>query len=121
VSLALARPTVERVAAGLLEHGRVRRGYLGVSVQPVRLPEAAAADLGQRRGAMVVGVEPGSPADEAGLALGDVIVGLGDDAVSGVDDLLAALHGDVVGRALAVRFLRGGEPAERTVQVGERG
>jgi S1-C subfamily serine protease len=120
VSLTIPTATIARVVDSLRAHGRVRRGYLGVSTQRVRLPEGAAAELDQKAGLLIISVEAGSPAAEAGLALGDTIVTLGGHAIVRHEDLLAALSGDVVGQKEVVRILRGGQTQELTVKIGER-
>lgn len=120
VSLAIPNDTVARVVDSLRAHGRVRRGYLGVSTQRVRLPEDAAASLDQKSGLLIISVEPGSPAAEAGLALGDTIVAISGKQVARHEDLLAALSGDAVGQKEVVKILRGGQPQELTVKIGER-
>lgn len=120
VSLAIPHATLTRVAETLGTHGRVRRGYLGVSTQRVRLPEDVRETLSQRTGLLVVSVEAGSPAAEGGLVLGDAIIGLSDKAIQNHDDLLAALAGDVVGTKVPVRILRGGELREVVVTIAER-
>jgi S1-C subfamily serine protease len=120
VSLAIPTNTIARVVDSLRAHGRVRRGYLGVSTQRVRLPEPTATELDQKAGLLVISVEAGSPAAEGGLALGDTIVTLGGHAIARHEDLLAALSGDVVGQKEVVRILRGGQLQELTVKIGER-
>ncbi|UCG24094.1 MAG: trypsin-like peptidase domain-containing protein [Chloroflexota bacterium] len=120
VSLTVPLATVERVANTLLAHGRVQRGYLGVSTQPARLPAAIKEEVGQETGLLVVNVEPGSPADEGGLVLGDTIVGLSGSAVRQHDDLLALLTGDVVDQKTPVQIVRGGELRTVNVTVGQR-
>jgi S1-C subfamily serine protease len=120
VSLAIPASTLSRVAGALQSHGRVRRGYLGVSTQRVRLPDEMAAAAGQKTGLLVISVESGSPAAEGGLLLGDTIVGLGGKPIQGHDDLLATLSGDAVGQKELVRVVRGGALQELTVKVGER-
>jgi S1-C subfamily serine protease len=120
VSLAVPAAAITRVVESLRTHGRVRRGYLGVSTQRVRLPEDAAAALGQKAGLLVISVEAGSPAAEGGLSLGDTIVTLGGRAISRHEDLLAALTGDVVGQKEVARILRGGQTQELTIKIGER-
>ncbi len=112
--------TLRRVVATLLAYGRIRRGYLGVGTHPVRLPAALAQQLRQDTGLLVVGVKTESPAERAGILLGDVIVAIGGQPVGGLDDLLAALGGDRVGSSVAVRIVRAGEPRELTVMIGER-
>lgn len=114
--------TLERVTATLLSHGRVRRGFLGVSSQPVELPESLrkTAGLSQESALLIVGVEPGGPADKGGVIIGDVLVGLAGQPVSNTDDLLSLLGAERVGQSTAVRVLRGGEPHDLTVTIGER-
>ena len=120
VSLTIPTATIGRVIDALRAHGRVRRGYLGVSTQRVRLPEETVAALGQKAGLLIISVESGSPAAEGGLSLGDTIVTLGGRAVARHEDLLAALTGDVVGQKEVLRILRGGQVQEVTVKIGER-
>ena len=116
----LPAETLARVASELLAHGRVRRGYLGVGTQPVRLQGQARAAGGQETGLLVLSVEPGGPSDAAGLALGDVLLSLDGTAMEDVHDLLARLAHDAVGQSLPLKLLRGGKVEERTVAVGVR-
>lgn len=120
VSLAIPVATVSRVIDSLRAHGRIRRGYLGVSTQRVRLPEDTAKATGQRAGLLVISVEPGSPAAEAGLSLGDTLLSLGGRSIARHEDLLAALTGEAVGQKEIVQILRGGQVQELTVKIGER-
>lgn len=120
VSLAIPAVTLGRVAEALRAHGRVRRGYLGVSTQRVRLPDTVSESLGQKRGLLIVSVETDSPAAEGGLTLGDTIIGIGSQAIRNHDELLGALSGDVVGQKEAVRIVRGGQVQEMQVKIGER-
>ena len=114
--------TVERVADQLLTSGRVRRGYIGLGVQPVRLPAGvvAAHALPREVGLMVVSIEEGAPAHAAGISLGDVVVACAGEAVADPSELLAALTGDRVGTSVTLRVLRGGAPQDIAVTVGER-
>ena len=123
-ALTIPAATVDRVADQLLAGGRVRRGWLGIATQPVRLPEGWQARLGdaapaQPTALLLVGVEPGSPAERGGLLLGDLLVAIADRPTADVDDVLAALGPDTVGRTLPVRLLRGGELRTVEVTVGE--
>jgi S1-C subfamily serine protease len=120
--MAIPLETVGRVTAALLSHGRVRRGFLGLSSQPVGLPEALRTrlGLGQESGLLVVGVEPGGPAESGGLLIGDVLIALGGEPVRDTDDLRGLLGAKRVGQATPVRVIRGGEPRELTVTIGER-
>jgi S1-C subfamily serine protease len=119
-SLVVPVPTLRDVVEALQAHGRIRRGYLGVGAQLVRLPAAAAEQLGQETALLVVSVNPGSPADKAGLVLGDVIASVAGQAVRHMDDLLSLLTGDRIGSAVPVRIVRGGQIQELSVTIGER-
>lgn len=122
VATAVPVATLERVVEMLTTHGRVRRGYLGVSSHPVPLPEELKRRQGLRQssGLLVVGVEPESPASRAGLVLGDVIVAFAGQAVEDGDDLQGLLGPERVGSEAALSILRGGERRELTAVVGER-
>lgn len=118
--LTISIATLERVASEIAAHGAVRRGYLGVGVQPVRLPRAAAAALEQPSGALVVAVDDDSPAAHAGLHLGDVVVALGGRRIAGPDGLREALV-DQGGQTVLLRALRVGQLVDVEVAVGQRG
>lgn len=120
VSLTVPAPTVRRVVEALQAHGRMRRGFLGVGAQAVRLPEAIARQVGQETGLLLVSVNPGGPAEKAGLLLGDTILSLDNHPVRQMDDLLALLTAERVGVTTSVRFVRGGQVQERSVVIGER-
>jgi S1-C subfamily serine protease len=120
ISLAVPTPTLRGVVETLLAHGRVKRGYLGVGAQPVRLPANLEGQLGQETGLLLVSVEPDGPAGQGGLMLGDTIVALDGQPVGQMDDLLALLSSDRVGTAVPVRIIRGGQVQDVTVTIGER-
>jgi S1-C subfamily serine protease len=120
VSVSLPTATVRRVVETLLAHGKVRRGYLGVSTQRIRLPGQVAEQVGQETGLLVNQVVEGSPAERAGLFLGDTIVAVAGEPVRHHDDLLAKLSGDRVGAAVPFRILRGGQVIEISIVIGER-
>lgn len=119
---ALPLTTVKRVAEQLLAGGRVKRGYLGVTSQPVQLPSAIRERLKieEETGLLLLGVEPGGPAEQAGAMIGDVLVGLGGAPLRDTDDLQRALGGDKVGQPTPLRIVRGGEAKDLTVTIGER-
>ena len=119
-SLTVPVPTLRRVVDTLLTHGRVRRGFLGIGAQPVRLPPGLRQQLGEETGLLLVSVEPDSPAGRGGLLLGDVILSLGGVAVHHHDDLTGLLTADRIGTTLPARILRGGAVKELAVEVGER-
>lgn len=111
-----------RTAELLAKHGSVPRGYLGVRSQPVEISASQRASLGrpQDTGLLLVSVEHGSPADRAGLMVGDILTSLAGKPLGDADELLAQLSGEVVGRSVGVEILRGGQRMEITVTIGER-
>jgi S1-C subfamily serine protease len=127
-AVTLLEPLLKRVAGELLAHGHIRRGYLGIGSQPVRLPEAlgpllaAYASLlqGQETGLLISSVQPGSPADKAGLMLGDTLVALDNRPLRQMDDLLVYLNGDVVGRSVEATLVRGGTILKVSLLIGEK-
>lgn len=116
VPAALAR----RIAETLGNSGYIKRGFLGISSQPVELPEGQRAGLSQERGLLVVRVEPGSPAAHGGLLIGDVLTALDGHPLTDTDELQALLSGDRVGKPCAIQVLRGGIIVTATVTVGQR-
>lgn len=120
VSATIPLPTVQRIVETLLSHGRVRRGYLGVGAQPVRLQGAAAQQLGQETGLLIISIESNSPADKNGLLVGDTIVSLDGQAVRQLDDLLSLLSGDRVGKNTTIKVVRGGQVQDISVTIGDR-
>jgi len=114
MALALPASTVDRVTDQLLTSGRVRRGYLGLAVQPVQLPEPL------RLGLVVVKLEPGGPAEQAGLLLGDILTALDGQELADPADILAALGTERVDKPIEVQLLRGGAPKTIAITVGER-
>src|SRR6266542_2664209 len=91
--LAIPVEVAERAATSLQSHGRIRRGYLGVHSQVVELPEAmrSRAAVTQESGLLIVGVERGGPAERGGVLIGDVLIAVEGQPVSGTDELVAAL------------------------------
>lgn len=120
LSVAVTVDTVRQTVAALVKHGRVRRGYLGIGAQPVRLPEALRAAAGQEAGLLLMNVEPGGPAERGGLLLGDTLVTIDGRPVPGLESLLAALGEDLVGRRVPAQIVRAGQLQALDVWVGER-
>jgi S1-C subfamily serine protease len=120
--LTIPAATVDQVAERILKGGRLTRGYLGLASQPVRLPDGLrqALHLAGDFGLVVVNVEPNGPADRAGVLLGDILVALDGNPVTDPRDVLAALTPEKVGQAIRVRLLRGGQPTDLSVTVGQR-
>jgi S1-C subfamily serine protease len=123
VSITIPISLAWQVADNLLQHGHVRRGFLGIRSQPVMIPLAQQQALGreQASGLLLVGVESGSPAEKGGLLIGDILVAIGGETISDPDELLGHLTGSLVGQPTAIQVVRGGQPVTVTVTVGERG
>ena len=120
VSRAIPVETADKVAESLQTHGRIRRAYLGLGAQPVRLNDALANQLGQAGGLLVVTVEPDGPAARAGLMQGDTIVSIDSSPIHQLDELFGTLRSLQVGSAHQFRVVRAGELKDVTVTVGER-
>jgi S1-C subfamily serine protease len=121
ICFAIPVNTVRWVVTLLIREGKVTRGYLGISGQKVPIPSSVARHfhLRQETGVQVVSVSPDSPAQGAGLREGDVIVSLGGDAITDIDDMHRLLTRHVVGVKLAMALLRNRAPLEATVVPAE--
>jgi S1-C subfamily serine protease len=115
IPIAQARAIAERLASG----GAVGRGYLGVSVHAVRLPERQRAG-GSDRGLLVSGIAADSAADRAGLLVGDVLVTAGKSPLQSVDDLQDAIAEAAPGTVVPVALLRGAGAMTTDVTLGAR-
>jgi S1-C subfamily serine protease len=120
VALGVPAALALRIAEALGHTGYIKRGFLGISSQPVELPEGQRAGLSQERGLLVVRVEPGSPAAQSGLLLGDVLISFDSQPLTDTDELQAMLVGERVGKAVPVQVLRGGALVSLQVTVGQR-
>ena len=109
-----------KTAATVIEHGRLKRGYLGIAGQRVALSEAQRKTSGRDGGLLVVSVTGDSPASAAGVLVGDILLDVDGEAVDSPEELMDLLLGDRVGKAVATRVLRGGSATSVSVTVGER-
>jgi len=114
VGFAVPSSRARRVAADLAEFGRVRRAYLGVTIRPI--DPATAERLGSAGSAMITGVAVASPAAEAGLQGGDVILKVDGKAVEGPGPLQSIIEVAAVGKPLALTIDRGGQLLEIPVR-----
>jgi serine protease DegQ len=121
-AIAIPAETVERVVDTLLRNGHIARGFLGVGLQPVRLPAHLKSASGgdHESGLMILSVEPGSPAEKGGLFIGDTLLTFGGISVTDTEDLLSELGHESVGKQLAVTLIRAGERKELSVTITER-
>jgi S1-C subfamily serine protease len=120
--MAIPAATVNRVLEQLSTKGRIARGFLGLGMQPVRLPDAlkGSLNLEGHGGVISVEVKPGGPADRAGVLIGDVLVELDGRPISEPGDVHAALDPEQVGKTLKAKFVRAGARIELSIVVGER-
>ena len=111
--VAIPAATINRVLDEILSRGHVSRGYLGVGLQPVVLPD-------HRKGLIVLSVEPGGPAATAGVLIGDILVSVQGKAVADTDDVQTALESSAAGQRVEAGLLRGGEAKPIGIILGER-
>lgn len=112
--------TAWTAAATLLEHGSLKRGYLGIVGQSVSVPEKQRGDSAQQEGILVMGVKPGSPADTGGVLVGDILLALDENKLTSPEDLLDLLVGDRVSRAATLQLIRGDRTHSLQVTIAER-
>ena len=110
ICFAVASNTAQFVLSEIIRHGYVRRAYIGVSGQTAPVPRrhAVTAGVDNKMGALLAQIEPDSPAAQAGLLPGDVVIRLDGVDINGVDDLIRALDRDRIDRALEMDVLRMG-------------
>jgi len=111
--LAVPASTVNRVVDELLRTGHVARGYLGLGLHPVALPDG-------NTGLISLSAEPDGPAARAGVLIGDILVALDGKPVRDTDDIQSVLDRESVGKPVAARIVRGGQVIELNITVGER-
>jgi len=111
--LAIPAATIDRVVDEILTRGHVARGYLGVGLQPVELPDG-------RKGLIVLSLASEGPAAKAGVLIGDVLVSIGENPVGDTDEVQTALEPHAVGQSVAATLVRGGAPLRIAIAIGER-
>lgn len=116
--LAIDADTANRVISDLRDHGRMRRGWIGVAVSPARLPDALKTSA-QSSAVVIVDLELGGPADRAGLFVGDLVLAVDDTTIAGPADLAAALRARP-GRDIELHIARGGARETRKLTTTER-
>src|SRR5947208_137297 len=120
IALAIPMDIAKNIADTLVKQGYIKRGYLGISSQLVRLPDAQRAGRTQEHGLLIVKVDENSPAQKGGLMLGDILVALDGHAITDSEDLQALLTGARVGRAIPIDVNRGNALLTLQVTVGQR-
>jgi len=112
----LAWPAADELVA----HGGTRQGFIGIGSSAVALPERQRAGRSQEHGLLVTAVVEASPADQASLLIGDIIVGFEGQAVEDPETLVTLLRGDRIGKPVTLTVLRGVKTQDVAVTVGER-
>jgi len=107
-SLVIPAATIGRVLDPLLAEGRIARGWLGVGLQPVAVPDSLRQTAGQEAGMMVVSLASGGPAEQAGILPGDILLDVDGTPARRPRGLAAVLGPDRIGKSVALRLLRAG-------------
>lgn len=118
--LTIPGSNIERLVERIQTKGTIGRPYLGLMMQPVRLPENFRKEAGTDIGLLLIGTENGSPAEQAGLAVGDIVVGLNGKTVNSIEELHDVLTAESIGTEIKVTILRGGRIENVQTKVGER-
>ncbi len=119
-ALVIPTATIARVLPILLADGRIARGWLGVSLQPVSVPDALRATAGCETGMMVVSLADGAPAAVAGVLQGDIVLDVDGTPARRVRAMAAALGPERIGQPVILRLLRAGELRTLTVLITAR-
>jgi S1-C subfamily serine protease len=120
-ALVIPHQTIARVLEPLLAEGRVARGWLGVGLQPVAVPETLREQAdGQDAGLMVVSLAAGGPAEQAGILPGDILMSLDGTRLSRPREIRFLLGPERVGKEAEIRLLRAGALQACRVTIGAR-
>jgi S1-C subfamily serine protease len=122
ICFAVASNTANFVLGELVRHGRVRRAFIGVAAQQTPIPRRLQheAAITQKSAVIVAGVEPGSPADRAGIRHGDILLAADGRPITGADDLIRILTGEKIDREVEIELLRNHERKRVAVRAMER-
>lgn len=120
-SLVIPASTIDRVVPPLLKSGAVERGWLGVSLHPVALPETLRHEQSQRVGLMVMDVAPGGPAAKAGVLAGDILLAVGGALATRPGKIARQLGAESIGRTLDLTLARAGAIVTSECVIEARG
>jgi S1-C subfamily serine protease len=112
--------TIDRVVPQLLQHGHIARGWLGVALQPVAVPDALQAGAGQRGGLMVMSVAADGPCAKAGILAGDILLSVDGEPARRFRRIAGGLGPDSIGREVELKFIRTGAVQSLKVRITER-
>ena len=122
VGLGLAVPvndTTQHIIGALMTGGRVRRAWLGIAGAQAPLPPALAARTGRKSGLRVAQIVPNSPADEAGLKAGDLLVAVGGTPAASSGELQRLMVADAIGKRVEITVWRNGALVDVIAVPGE--
>jgi len=121
-AIAIPAATIDRVTDTLLKKGRIPRGYLGVALQPVRLPDHLRQSLqhNEKTAAIILEVEANGPAHKAGILIGDILVSLAGQPIARPENVQAHLQAENIGKTLSAKIVRGGAARDVSISVGDR-
>ncbi len=121
-AIAIPAATIDRVAETLLKKGRIPRGYLGIALQPVRLPDHLRQSLlyKEKTAVIILEVEPDGPAHKAGIVIGDILVSLAGQPITRPESVQLHLQAENIGKSLNAKIVRGGAARDVSISVGER-
>jgi S1-C subfamily serine protease len=119
-TIVIPTATLNRVIDPLLADGRVARGWLGVGLQPVMIPDGFRQSAGRESGLMVVSLAASAPAEAAGILPGDIVLDIDGAPISRPRALTALLGPDRIGQAVVLRVLRAGTVQTISVTIAAR-
>ena len=119
-SLVIPASTVEAAVAALLENGSVPRGWLGLALRPVALPESLRPENGQRIGLMVMDVTNDSPGAKAGIVAGDILLSFGGTPITRFGSITRQLGAASIGKTIAVTLARAGAMVTKETLIEAR-
>jgi S1-C subfamily serine protease len=118
--LVIPGATIERVVPQLLQHGHVVRGWLGVGLQPIAIPDALRDVAGDSHGMIVMSIAADSPAAKGGVTAGDILLSLSGMPMHRMRHLAAELDSESIGKQVEVRALRGGQIVTLLLEISPR-
>jgi len=122
VGIGFAVPTeiARSIMRQILDFGEVRRGLLGVNIQTIDPEVAEALDIPVERGALITGISPGSAAEEAGLAVDDIIIGVNEEKIDGASELANAIGLMTSGAEVEIEYIRGDRTRTTRAELGQQ-
>jgi serine protease Do len=118
--LTVPASNIERLVERLSKKGSIGKPYLGLMMQPVQIPKPLQEQSKTEIGLLVMGTEEGSPAEQAGIIIGDIVVRLNEKNVNSMDEIFEFLNAESIGKEVIIALMRGGKIQEFGVNVGER-